>query len=465
MAVTRLPAPSRARTAAGALFEPADIASAAAFRIIFGLLNVIGVLRFFAYGWIDQLYVQPALHFTFDGFTWIKPWPTWDLMYAHFAVLGVLALLVMLGCFYRPACLLFCLGFTYVELIDKTTYLNHYYWVSLISGLMVFMPLHRAASIDAWRRPALGADTVPAWVLWTLRGQIGLLYFFGGVAKLTPDWLLHAQPLKIWLAASTDVPVIGPLLGYTWVAFAMSWAGAIFDLSVPFLLLWRRTRPFAYAAVLVFHGLTARLFPLGMFPWLMIGSTLIFFPPEWPRRLKALLGERAAPRPAVEPAPRGSSRPTARQRFGGAALATFFLIQILLPLRHWGYPGPVAWTEEGFRFAWNVMLIEKSGQADFRVTDPGTGRHWVVEPRDYLTPLQARMMVTQPDMIQEFSQLVAEDFRRRGIPGVEVRADVFVSLNGRPAERLVDPDIDLAAQPRGPAPKRWILPPAPVPPP
>jgi len=67
------------------------------------------------------------------------------------------------------------------------------------------------------------------------------------------------------------------------------------------------------------------------------------------------------------------------------------------------------------------------------------------------------MMATQPDMILEAAHVVADDFRRRGVRAPEVRADVLVSLNGRPRQRLVDPAVDLAAERDGVAPFRWLL--------
>ena len=41
---------------------------------------------------------------------------------------------------------------------------------------------------------------------------------------------------------------------------------------------------------------------------------------------------------------------------------------------------------------------------------------------------------------------------------MEVRADVFVAFNGRTAERLVDPEVDLSRIQPGIGPKRWLLP-------
>ena len=359
-------------------------------------------------------------------------------MYLHFAVLGVLALGILVGWRTRACTALFALGFTWVHLIDKSYYLNHYYLVSVLAALMTLLPLSATASVDAARNPARAADRVPAWTVWVLRAQLGLVYFYGGVAKLNADWIVAAQPLRIWLAASGDVPLLGPLLEQPWAAWLFSWGGIAFDLGIVPLLLWRRTRGAAYALVVVFHVLTSLLFPIGIFPWLMIGLTPIFLDPSWPRRL---LGRpRAGGRVAVI---RGE-RPVL------AVLALHLLVQLLVPLRLFLATDDVAWTERGFRFAWRVMAMEKAGLATFRVRDPVSGAAWVVDPRDELTKLQATMMATQPDMIADYARHLAAEARRAGRGDVEVRADVFVALNGRPSRRFVDPDADLARLARAP---------------
>jgi vitamin K-dependent gamma-carboxylase len=431
-----------------------DIASLVVFRVIFGLLMIEATARFAWRGWITEYFHTPRYFFTYHGFEWVRPWPA-PWMHVHYAVMGLCAAGIALGFFYRVSAALFFLLFTYAHLIDKTNYLNHYYLVSLLALLVVFMPLHAALSLDARRRPEIRRASAPALCLWLLRFQIGAVYFFGGVAKLKPDWIVHAQPLTIWLGASTEIPLLGPLFDFKATARAMSVAGLVFDLSAPFLLSWRRARPFAYAAVVAFHLLTARLFNLGMFPWLMIAFGSIFFPPSWPRRwlpARWLPAERA-PEPEEGPASDWLGSPLRK-----AALAAFMGLQILLPLRHWLYPGNPCWTEEGFRFSWNVMLMEKNGDITFTVTDPATAQTWIVDLNEYLTRQQIRMMSTQPDMILAFAHHLADDFRRRGRPGVEVRADAHVSLNGRPPQQLIDPSVDLTRHEEGLHPKRWILP-------
>lgn len=432
------------------LFDRGDIASLVAFRIAFGTLMLVAVVRYFAHDWIGQFFVEPRVFFPYPGLEWITPLPGAG-MYALFAALGVLAFCVACGLWYRASVALFCLGFTYAHLIDRTNYLNHYYLISLLSGLMVFLPLHHAGSLDAWRRPRLRADTAPLWVVWLLRFQLGVVYMFGAVAKLNADWLLRAQPLRIWLGANVDVPVVGPWFEQQWAAYACSYAGLVFDLAVVPLLLCRRTRVLAYAAVVLFHLLTAVLFPIGMFPWLMIALTPIFFAPDWPRRW---LPRRTVPRPVVSEVP--PARSTSRVA-GISVAAVYVALQIALPLRHLAYPGSVYWHEQGFRFAWQIMVMEKYGHANFAITEPKSGITTRVVPSDYLTPLQTRMMATQPDMILSFAHFLARDFAAHGHAAVQVRADVYVSLNGRPDRRLVDPNVDLAALPGNARPETWIV--------
>jgi vitamin K-dependent gamma-carboxylase len=443
----------RARLAAG-LAAPVDAASLVVFRVTYGVLMAGAVVRFVAHGRVAEHYLEPTHFFTYPGLGWIHPWPgPW--MYVHVAVMGVCAVLVAIGLVYRWAAIAFTALFAYAHLCDRTHYLNHYYLVILLGVLLALLPLGDAGSVDAWlraRRTGRPAPrTLPAWALWALRGQLAVVYVFGGVAKLQPDWMIHAQPLTTWLAANAELPVLGPLLAAPWLPLAASWSAALFDLTIPAWLSWRRSRPWAYAVAVAFHLLTAKLFRIGLFPWLMIVLTPIFFGPDWPRRLWARLsGTRT-----VAPAP-GEPRPPGRAL--GAVLLVHAALQVAVPLRFLAYPGHHLWTEQGFRFAWKVMVMEKSGVADFIVRDPDTGREWRVPPTAYWTRYQAAMMATQPDMILQAAHVVADDHRRRGVRRPEVRADVFVSLNGRPARRLVDPAVDLAAERFSLAPFRWILP-------
>ncbi len=411
------------------------------------------ILRFIAKGWVTDLYVSPKVYFPYYGFEWVQPLGEAG-MYAIFWLMALAALGLMLGLFYRISSLLFFLSFTYVELIDKTNYLNHYYFVSIVALLLVLVPAHRHFSLDVLRKPASWVSHVPRWVILIFQLQLGLVYFFAGLAKLNPDWLLEAMPLRYWLPAHTHLPVIGPLLDKTWVAYLFCWFGAFYDLTIPFFLAWRKSRILAYVTVIVFHVMTAVLFQIGMFPYIMIVSTLIFFSGDFHRKLlNALRSLVNIPVPASTKFANITNQPLLLN-----ILAIYFVLQVLIPWRFVLYPGQLFWTEQGYRFSWRVMLMEKAGTAFFYVQNPGTGQETEINNRDYLTVNQEKMMATQPDMILQFAHILKQDFAQRGIPDAGVRAEIYVTMNGRGSRLFIDPSVNLAAEKESLMPKSWILP-------
>ncbi len=431
------------------LGQPVDILPLAIFRVAFGGLMFCSSLRFILNGWVDALYIQPQFHFSYFGFEWVKPLgaPGMTLV---FAALLLLSLFILLGLFYRPSIALFFVLFTYVELIDQATYLNHYYFISLLSLLLCFLPAHRHLSLDAWRRPSLRAKAVPRWTILAPQLQLGIVYFFAGAAKLNSDWLLQGKPMAIWLKAQTGFPLIGPLFDYDWLAILLSWAAAAYDLTIAFWLRWRRTRGIAWLTVIVFHLLTAALFPIGVFPWVMIATTLIFFDSRDFRSVFKRLGLRLSQ-------PDGAFAPTSLSAPAKLMLALFFFLQLLLPLRHLLYPGDVNWTMEGYRFAWRVMLNEKAGFATFYVVDETLGATQAVYPGQHLTAQQARHMVYQPDMILQFAHYLADAHPGAARHQLAVYAEVYVSHNGRGSKLLIDPRQNLLEVGRDLPPAAWIL--------
>ncbi|MEQ8277244.1 MAG: HTTM domain-containing protein [Deltaproteobacteria bacterium] len=424
---------------------PVDIASIAALRILFGVMMCAGLVRFMASGWIEIVYVEPSFFFKYPGFEWVRVWGPTGL-YLHHAVLAVLALCVALGLYYRFSIVAFGLGWTYVQLMDQTNYLNHYYLVFLLCGLLAVLPAHAAFSIDARRRPELRRSTVPRWMVSLLRFQVGVVYFYAALAKLNADWLLHAQPLNIWLSSRTDLPFIGSWLGKLWVAYLLSWVGFLYDLTIPLWLSIRRTRGLAYLAVLGFHAMTQVFFDIGMFPTIMIVATTIFFDPSWPRRIL-----RNAPSFAEAPTPRPG-------RLATAIVVAYCAFQVAVPLRHYLLDGDVLWNERGMRWSWKVMVREKNGAVTYHVRNTLTDRRWQVTPHRYLAWRQVSEMSSQPDMILQLGQHVAADFERRGLGPVEVRAEALVSLNGRRSQLLVDPAIDVRRVGHDVPYAAWLMP-------
>ena len=450
----------RARTLARSLLTramaPVESASLSAMRVAVGLLVSLGAARFLLYGWVEQFFVKPTFFFHYTGFAWVRVLPPWA-MHLAFGALVVLGLLIAAGWRTRASLLVTFALFSYVELIDVTNYLNHYYLVSLLLLLLACLPSQGAWSLDARRRPESARRHIPAYMVWLLRGQVAAVYLHAGLAKAGTDWLIHAQPLNIWLNARSDLPLIGPWLGHWHVAWAMSWAGFLFDTTIVAFLLWPRSRPLAYMVVLGFHASVGALFQIGLFPLIMISAVPIFFDPGWPRRLMS----RPKPPSPNTLDPRGALRPWPLRpawRLGLALSALWLTLQLLLPLRGHLYPGQLLWHEQGMRWSWRVMVRQKIGDVTYRVLPSPEAREIYIPPSRYLTSHQEREMSGQPDLILQLGQRIGHELRAQGFPQVQVRVDALVSLNGRPVARLIDPTVDLMTVRDDLWPAAWILP-------
>ncbi len=436
------------------LRKDTSAAPLAVFRMAFGLMLFIGVIRFWSNGWIEELYIKPKYFFPFYGFEYVVPLGSFT--YWAFAVCGIAAVMVAIGAYYRIAIITLFVSFTYIELIDKTTYLNHYYFVSMISLMLIFLPANVYFSVDAWRKRGTFADRIPLWCLDALKLFVCILYFYAGLAKINTDWLLEAIPLKIWLPAKNDIPLIGFLFNYKWLAFAFSWFGCLYDLTIPFLLWNKTTRGLGYVAVVVFHLLTSLLFPIGMFPYIMIVTALIFFSSDFHHRVLEYIGALfRIPSLFVVKQHRSYAYPVFLKNAVIAFFALFFAFQLLFPWRYLCYPGELFWTEQGYRFSWRVMLMEKAGFAEFTVKS-ADGKKIIVNNYEFLTPLQEKMMATQPDMILQYAHLLRDHYAGEGFESPEVYVDSYVACNGRLGKRLVSATVDLAKENDSFKHKPWI---------
>ena len=492
-----------------ALFRPIDIASLVYFRIAFYTIMVWEAFRFIDRDWVELHFSGKDFHFTYWPFDFVQPWPG-DGITMHLPLMAVVASYATLGLFYRVSATVFFFMITYVFLLERALYLNHLYLICLIAFLMIFVPVHHTFSLDVLRQPKQHKSVVPAWSLWLLRFQVGIPYFFGGIAKINADWL-RGEPLRAWLAARTDFPILGQFFTNEIVVWLMTYGALVFDLFAIFLLLNYRTRVFCYIVALAFHFMNSRLFDIGIFPWTMIAATAIFFEPDWPRRvlqdirqghpfrvpalvggavlgffiggflpeefswMRALIGafgvavasyhldepfrhlEREETMVKVQPTEKiNHERQETSKSLAGkslvqkwllALLAIWVAFQILIPLRHFFIPGNVSWTEEGHNFSWHMKLREKKAKGFFVVTDPSTGKEWRINPQKYLTPRQQRKMLSRPHMTVQFAHYLEELMEDKGYEDVEVRATIIASLNGRNPQRLIDPDVDLTAIP------------------
>lgn len=427
----------------------------AIFRIGFGLMMLYSIMRFYFMGWIEKVYINPKFHFKYYGFEWIPD--LGEYTYILFFICAITSIMITLGLKYKLSIILFFCSFTYIELLEKTVYLNHYYFISILSFLLIFLPLNAAFSFDN-----LISNTketkVPSWTIDCLKLLLAIVYIYAGIAKINTDWLIEAMPLKLWLTSKYDLPIIGEyFMQQVWVHYLMSWGGMLYDLSIPFLLLFKRTRKFGFFMVVFFHAFTRVLFPIGVFPIVMIMSSLIFFDEKFHTRVINFIKNslfkffQFKKREKLEVERKSTSKITI------AIVLIFFVIQLIVPLRNNLYPGNIMWHEQGYRFSWRVMLMEKIGYSTFKI-EQENGRYFYVKNEDHLTSYQEKQMSFQADFILEYAHYLGEFYKKKGMDNIKVFADSFVSLNGRKSQRFVDPNINLLEIKDSFRNKEWILP-------
>ena len=323
---------------------------------------------------------------------------------------------------------------------------------------MIFLPAGNYFSVDSYRNPQQAFGKTPRWTVDILKLMLAIVYFYAGLAKLNSDWLVNAMPLKIWLTGHSNLPFVGPLMLKSWLHYTFSWFGAAYDLFIVLLLINRRTRIVGFILVVVFHLLTSLLFPIGMFPYIMIVSSLIFFSGSFHQ--KCLTGIKLLHLPILLVDNTKNYIPQNRSLYKGSivVLSIFMFIQLVFPFRYLCYPGELFWTEEGFRFSWRVMLMEKAGYAQFIVTDAKSGKKIYVNNEDFLTVFQEKQMSFQPDFILEYAHFLHDHYQKEGLNDPEVRVQNYVALNGRLSRPYVDPTINLAEKKESFESKDWILP-------
>jgi vitamin K-dependent gamma-carboxylase len=318
--------------------------------------------------------------------------------------------------------------------MQKTSYNNHYYLLALLSFFMALVPAHRFCSLDVKRRPDLQSDHCPNWCIWIFIVQIWIVYTYASIAKLYPDWL-DGSAIASLLRTKTHYVLIGGLLGQKWFQLFLAYGGILFDLLIVPALLWKQTFQIALGLSAVFHLFNSIVFQIGVFPYMALALNVFFFDGE---TIRSYCFKRKSPG-----APYGLP-PCPARPLVVYGLALYFMLQILIPLRHHAIAGDVTWTEEGHRHAWRMMLRNKVGVIRMHAIDHASAQQWRINLRDFLTPKQVQKIATRPDMLWQFCQFLKAHFAQRGIPNVSLYATSMVQLNGHPYRPLYDNTFDLA---------------------
>ena len=436
------------------LFRQIDIAPLIFFRIVFGLLGFLDVVGVWVhYHLMKDTFNPDNLQIKYYGFQWVQTMPD-PWLSLVFWITALAAIGVLVGKWYRLSALVFAIGFSYIFFLEKCNYLNHGYLFCVLSYLMIFVPAHKAFSLDLKSNPKIYANAIPQWPIWLLKFLMTTVYIFGGIAKINPDWL-RALPLRVWLPYKKDYLLIGPLLEQEWVPWVMSYGGLLHDLFIiPFMLI-KRTRIAAFLVCCFFHISNTLVFQIGIFPWLSIAVTALFFPANFPRTVVNFLQEKIKLIRKWNTTYltflqnnistlRTEHIPVLPSITAGI-LIVFCIVQLLLPLRHHLYKGDVAWTEEGHRYSWRMMLRGKQGHGYYMVKNLTNTQEKRVYASKFLTKRQNGKYKSHPDMILFIAHHLRDEYQAKWeTDSVAVYPHFKVKLNGRNYQAYTDSSVDLA---------------------
>jgi vitamin K-dependent gamma-carboxylase len=135
-------------------------------------------------------------------------------------------------------------------------------------------------------------------------------------------------------------------------------------------------------------------------------------------------------------------------------------LQILIPLRHLLYKRNLQWTHEGINFAWRMMGDRHDTKLSMTIEDPRTKDVYIVFPERLLNYKQLTMMAHSPYMLFQYIQFLKQLTKQEtDIKDPIIRADIQVSLNGKPFQYMFDPTCNLSEVSYSPFKDlKWIVP-------
>jgi len=414
------------------LFYKLDNSPLIIFRIIFGLLIILESWGAILTGWVHKTLIAPKFTFNFINLDFLQPLPG-NGMYWYFAIMGCLGIGVMLGYRYKLSIISFTILWTTVYLMQKSSYNNHYYLLCLISTLMCFLPANKNLSLDVKYKHTTKSDWMPSWIKWLIIGQLFIVYTYASIAKFYPDWL-DATVASNLMARKKHFFLVGELLQQKWIHYTIAYFGIIFDGLIIPVLLYKKTRKFAFIFIVFFHLYNSFVLHIGIFPYLALAFCLFFFEPELIRKIFYPKSKKVNTSSAVIFKPK---------LLVTISIGIWLLVQSFLPLRHWIIPGDVLWTEEGHRLSWRMMLRSKSGYNKFYINEVGINSKKKINLKEYLTSKQIRAMSGKPDMIWQFAQHLKKEFEKKG-QQIEVHVINKTRVNGSSKKSIINYKTDLA---------------------
>lgn len=412
------------------LFEPKFPVTLGLFRIGFGLIMIYQFYHIQDYFY--NVLIHSGYFIKYDFFEWVSLTSAENLKII-FLIAQVGSFFIAIGLFYRVSSFLVFLIWCYLFFTDQGHNNNHYYLIAMLLFSLIFVNANQWGGIkNIKHKPCY----VPQWNYLVFKLLVFVVYFYGGLAKLNWDWL-NGYPLKYWLTGREDLGAfLQSVLEKDFTIYFFSYYGLFFDLVVGFLLFHKKLKYLALFLMIPFHVFNHFLWPIGVFPWLSIFITILFFEKEIAQLIQSQRIESYQSSKKVE-------------LLVSITFVCFFSFQFLFPFRQYLYSGKTNWHGYGELFSWRMMLTDKQGAVRLRVYDQNNQSLGELSLESYINERQLFKLVYLPKNFVPFCQFIEaqikNDARNKGLGDIKIYVDAFKTINNRPFQRVIDPNIDLTS--------------------
>ena len=399
------------------------------FRLIFGLFMLYQCYYYYDAHLIDDGFMKPYLLFKYDGFGFVDRLPR-TAMFGLLATLALSAVGIASGILFRLSCIVFALIQCYFLLLEKAYYNNHIYLFVLIAFLLSWTAADHFFSFKPQNKRLL---SIPFWQQFMLQAQFVIVYFYASLIKLKADWFINRQPMTCLIQGYPETKPFSWLVKLPGMIDFVTYGGFLLDFSAPFLLWYKPIRKYALIPFIAFHFTNTQFFDdIGIFPYLMAASMIIFFQASDFRWFPGT--------PNVPESAKQSLTPRVKW-----ALISYFSFQLLFPLRGYFLPNALDYSSIGNRFAWRVKAdVREQIEMKFYAVHPETKEKKEVPVGGYLNPVQAKLLMQDPRAVVQFAEGIKTFFQTQGVENVGVQATIRMKYNGRPVSDFIDPNVNLA---------------------
>lgn len=448
------------------LCRPCDPACLGTLRVLFGFLMVLDTIQERGMAIADILWGTDDNDICrFPFFNFLHPLPLVWMYVMYIFMLGA-AIGIMFGLKFRISCAIYVGCYWYLFFLDKTTWNNHSYLFGILAFLFAISDANRYWSLDGFFNSKINNTHIPLWNYTLLRAQVFLVYFIAGLKKLDLDWMSGYSmqslsehwvfnPFKIFLT-----PVQIDL-------YIVHFGGLIIDLCIGFILFFDKTRRVGLIIATSFHLMNSQIFSIGMFPYTMIATEMLFCSSSWPRKLFRLMPDQLkifTPEEKdiipsfhciynknnfefenLQSNAKQDHLPTvpkSKHKFFTGFTLIFVIWQGFLPYSHGITKGYNNWTNGLYGYSWDMMVHHWSVQhVRIKYFDIDKGESGYLDPMVWAGG--SRRWSSHADMMKQYAECISDHLKMYNITHVEIYFDIWQSLNGRFQQRMVNPHVDI----------------------